>query len=169
MKHSSARCPLLSFTVTGNLLAWNSGALHSGPPWTLPTLPTPLLRYWTRPLANNRLECSRPNTQPRAPPRRILDSLMEGLALSHSPSHNLHWTITVRARHEVVCVQYTDYHVTTYWCLNRSHSAATQRNSTSPCYKLMPMCSVIRRSNKIKTVNVNGALHPWHPLHDGLD
>jgi len=83
--------------------------------------------------------------------------------LSHSPSHNLHWTITVRARHEVVCVQYTDYHVTTYWCLNRSQSAATQRNSTSPCYKLMPMCSVVRRSNKIKTIS-QWCIAPLTPL-----
>jgi len=27
--------------------AWHSGAPYTrGPPWTLPTLPTPLLRHW---------------------------------------------------------------------------------------------------------------------------
>ena len=28
------------------IVAWNSGAPALGSPWTLPTLPTPLLRHW---------------------------------------------------------------------------------------------------------------------------
>jgi len=85
----SNRC--LNSTVTEKLFFKNlpgtRGPLHSGAPWTLPTLPTPLLRRWAWSTLVPTIKAQRitgPGTGKSAPTQRIHGTTCRPIAVKPS-------------------------------------------------------------------------------------